>query len=422
MSVHGSGWGGIRRLLAPGDLDGDGHADLLGVTGSGQLVLYSGDGHGWIAGQRVVGASGWTAMSQMTGVGDSDGDGHIDLVTVVASTGVQRFYPGLGNGRFGSPRQIGTGWQATIDLVGMRDLDGDGHLDLVAREARTGRMRTYFGTGTGDFGSRLTWGAGWQHATALTGGVDVDGDGHTDVVAVIGGQLRVYAGTGQREYSAVGTTPVDLTGAISPFVLGDLDHDGTSEVLARTSAGTLMLWDDAGQAGAAAAPRKIGGSGWDTMNLVAPAGDMTMDGVPDLLARQASTGDLYLYPMTSTGGFTNRVLLATGMAGMTDILGVGPNDPGAAPDVIAREGTGGELLVFPGDGPGRLLSPHVVRTSTSAVARLVAAGDVDGDGLTDVVFRQTDGALGLWSGVSTGGYAGSRSLVVNPRVAGRELG
>jgi hypothetical protein len=106
---------------------------------------------------------------------------------------------------------------------------------------------------------------------------------------------------------------------------------------------------------------------------------------------------------------------------MTDILGVGPNDPGAAPDVAARQANGGELLIYPGNGPGRLLSPRVVRSSTATVARLVASGDVDGDGRTDLVIQLTDGTLNLWPGLSSTGFATSRSLTENVRVVGRDL-
>jgi hypothetical protein len=421
--TYGSGWGAIRTLVAPGDVDSDGHADLLGVDQTGRLLLYSGTGAGWVHSPRVVGASGWTAFSSLTGVGDMDGDGHRDLLGIRASTGAAMLYPGLGTGRFGTPRQVGSGWQVTNRVLGAGDLDGDGLQDWVAREVGTGRMRSYYGTGTGSVASRLTWGSGWQNVAQLAAGQDVTHDGHPDIVGVIGGQLYLYPGSAVKEFGASASSPIDLSGIEHAFVVGDVDRDGYSDVVGyQTATGDLVMFDDAGRPGASPNPRVIAHN-WQTMDLVAPGGDLTMDGIPDVLGRRASTGDLYLYPMTSSGTPLTGVRIATGMSGMTDIMGVGPNDAGAAPDVVARVGTGGNLLLYGGNGPGMLLGPRVVRTSTAAITHLVGSGDVDGDGRSDLVIQLTDGSLALYGGtsLSTGGFATSRPLVMSPKGVGREL-
>jgi hypothetical protein len=418
----GHGWGSIRRLVAPGDFDSDGHADLLGVDSTGRLLLYSGTGTGGLRSPVLAGSSGWLAFSSLTGVGDVDGDGHPDVAGVRASSGEQMLYPGLGNGRFGAPRLIGTGWQFTTLTSGAGDLDGDGHPDLLALATSTGRMRTYFGVGTSTYGGRLIWGTSWQHLSAITSGRDLTGDGHPDVLGVSAGRLLLYPGTGVKEFGTSTATPINLGGTDNAFVVGDVNRDGASEVIARdTSTGNLVMWADAGRSGAAPTPQVVS-TGWGGLNLIAPAGDLTMDGIPDVLAR-TSSGDLYVYPLTATGAPHPGIRIATGMNGMTDIMGVGPNDAGAAPDVVAREPGGGALLLYGGNGPGLLLGPRVVRSSTSSISRLVASGDVDGDGRSDLVYQQTDGSIGLYAGttVTTGGFASSRPLVMNAKGNGRDL-
>jgi hypothetical protein len=268
----------------------------------------------------------------------------------------------------------------------------------------------------------MTWGSGFQNLTSLTGGSDLNGDGDADLVGVYGDRLVLYPASGEREYSAEQSLAVDLSGTDQQFFVGDLDREGHADLIARQpSTGDLELWTNPGGAGAGVAPRRIG-TGWNVMDLIAPAGDIDMDGVPDLMAREAATGTLWIYPMTSAGGFKPRRVLATGMGGLTDIVGVGPNDDDAAPDVVARSTTTGQLLLYPGNGPGLLLPPRVVRSSTAAVAQLVAGGDVDGDGRGDLVSRLTDGSLALYPGTGTGGFATTRALVLNPKAVGRELG
>ncbi len=412
----------MRRLVTPGDLNGDGKADLVAVDATGRMLLYPGDGAGWFGAPQLIGASGWLAMSSISGTGDLNGDGFPDLIAVRASTGQLLLYPGTGSGtgRPGAPVQIGTGLGGFDLTIGAGDLDHDGLPDLVVREHGTGKMRTYYGVG-GHFGDRMTWGSGAQNLTTLAGGSDLTGDGATDLVGVYGDRLVLYPASGEREYSAQQSLAVDLTGTDQQFFVGDLDRDGHADLIARQPAtGDLELWSNPGGAGAGVAPRRLG-TGWNVMNLIAPAGDIDMDGVPDLMARETATGTLWIYPMTSSGGFKPRRVLATGMGGMTDIVGVGPNDDDAAPDLVARSATG-QLWLYPGNGPGLLLPPRGVRSSTSAVAQFVAGGDVDGDGRGDLVSRLTDGSLALYPGTGTGGFAATRALVMNPKAVGHELG
>src|SRR4029079_13825871 len=140
---------------------------------------------GW-CGSAVVVGSGWLPMSQLTGAGDADGDGHADLLAVSSTTGQGLLYPGLGDGHFAPPRSLGTGWNATDQMVGTGDLDGDGHLDLVVREIGTGKMRRYFGRGERTCAALLTGGAGWNALSRVMVGVGVTGDGHPDLMAVNG--------------------------------------------------------------------------------------------------------------------------------------------------------------------------------------------------------------------------------------------
>ena len=52
------------------------------------------------------------------------------------------------------------------------------------------------------------------------------------------------------------------------------------------------------------------------MNLVMSPGDLDGDRNPDLLARRASTGDLWRYPGNGTGGWLPAVRVHTGWQGV----------------------------------------------------------------------------------------------------------
>ncbi len=60
----GSGWGGFKHIMTPGDWDGDNMMDMLGVNSSNQMRLYTTDGRGnWIDASGKVISSGWGSFN-----------------------------------------------------------------------------------------------------------------------------------------------------------------------------------------------------------------------------------------------------------------------------------------------------------------------------------------------------------------------
>ena len=157
----GFGWTGYR-LLAPGDLNGDGHNDLLAVTPQGTLLYYAGEGGAKFR-QAVQVGSGWTGLTPVS-VGDFNSDGRPDLVATNAA-GALLLYRGVGGGRFAANEHIGNGW-AGSRLVGPGDFNRDGHQDLLAIDA-SGTLRLYPGSGAGTVGRPVVLAIHWRAITLL---------------------------------------------------------------------------------------------------------------------------------------------------------------------------------------------------------------------------------------------------------------
>ncbi|MEW1550734.1 FG-GAP-like repeat-containing protein [Streptomyces tsukubensis] len=102
-------------LIAPGDLNGDGHGDLLARDAGGELWRFNGTGKKTL-GARTLVQKDWAVTSKtFAGTGDLNGDGHADLVSRDTSGRLWQ-HLGTGKGTLSAPAQVGTGWQRYTSL------------------------------------------------------------------------------------------------------------------------------------------------------------------------------------------------------------------------------------------------------------------------------------------------------------------
>lgn len=114
----GAGWGIYNKLFGAGDVTGDGRADLLARGTDGSLWAYPGNGTSVFGDRIKIGASGWNGLKKLAAVGDITGDGRTDLVGVDAG-GTAYLYKATGLkglNTFQGNTPAGGGWNAYIDL------------------------------------------------------------------------------------------------------------------------------------------------------------------------------------------------------------------------------------------------------------------------------------------------------------------
>ncbi|MEV7090729.1 VCBS repeat-containing protein [Streptomyces sp. NPDC093085] len=390
-----TGWQAYNKLVVPGDLNGDGHPDLLARSAAG-LFLFPGTGTGFGPGIQVGGA-GWGQFDQLVGVDDFDGDGLADLV-VRNATGLY-LYPGNGSVTgypFKERVQIGgTGWLQYNQIVGGSDLSGNGTTDLVAR-SYDGTLYFYEGTGTGTFGAREAIGDYWGPVTQLAGAGNPPHFGKGGVFArTPGGDLYYYAATGTGRLTArypVGTgwDPADsrLTHAVS------LRANGISDLIEHS------LYDGAlynTGAYAAEKPQLAGGS--KAYNLVVGPGDLDGDGKSDLISRSSTA---LFFNAGSGNGLSVKARVQVGGSGWMQfdtLVGAGDLTGDGRADLIARSSEG--LFLYAGTGSAS--APFGPKTQVGGVGwsqytKLVAPGDLNGDGRPDLLAANAAGELYFYAG------------------------
>ncbi|CAL9295691.1 FG-GAP repeat domain-containing protein [Streptomyces sp. SudanB25_2051] len=198
--------------------------------------------------------------------------------------------------------------------------------------------------------------------------------------------------------------------------VGNLGGSPVGDLLARDTSGALWLYQGTGTGGFTA--RAQVGSGWQIYDKLAGGGDLTGDGRADLVARDTS-GVLWAYPGTGNASapFANRVRVGGGWQIYNTVTAVGDIAGTPAGDLVARDAYG-VLWLYEGNGAGGFGTRVRIGSGWNAFTQLVGAGDVTADGRPDLiaygangtyVYRSTGSVTAPFSRWTTNLYAGEGS-------------
>jgi len=307
----------LEIVGSPGDVNGDGLADLLVEERLGDhrstVIPWTDDGPAPMADWWIR----TTDPEGVVGIGDNNGDGYDDAVVrggpellLGSSDGLPQAGSSIGDDPLGVPQRVG-------------DVNGDGRLDFLTaawdRDAAVWTVVLYLSDGA-DFvpGTPLFQLDGQAYQAAG----DVDGDGFADVCHCSSDGLAVHRGSA----AGIEAEP-SWTVAITPLCwnaigIGDVDADGFDEIAVSgfrpDEYGSMIEVFRGGADGPSPAwsvepqdEQYVGNFGFETEYA---AGDVNGDGYADLLVPVDSSSDTGPKPRVCVyagGPFEDEVITAT---------------------------------------------------------------------------------------------------------------
>ncbi len=201
------------RIVATGDFNGDGKADLVWQHAGGWLAVWYMNGASMVGGQFLnsgqPAAPGW----QIVGAADFNGDGNADLMWQHTDGWLAVWYmsgPTLLSAQLLNPSRIsGNDWK----IVGVGDFNADGKPDLVWQH-RDGWLSLWYMSGTNRLDAvYLNPMQVADPAWRIRAVIDLDGDGKTDLIwqHMSGGWLGAWIMNGGTATS---------TGLLNPTSIG----------------------------------------------------------------------------------------------------------------------------------------------------------------------------------------------------------
>ncbi len=427
-----------------GDVNGDGYSDVIvGAYGMSSFqgrvfVYYGGATINITADLTITGEfTGDSFGTSVSSAGDANGDGYDDILIGASgfSTGSGKVYLYLGGENIdGNADKFFNAENASdnfgISVNGCGDINGDGNSDIIAganlsdiNGVSSGRAYIYFNTMTGADIEDLTFTgflANDQLGSSVSSAGDVNGDGYGDIIIGANGynngadqgRAYIYFGGSAMNNTAdvilTGTSAGDEFGSTVSSA-GDVNGDGFGDVIVGapgylTEQGRAYIYYGGSSMNSSADVILTGASSNDDFGFsVSDAGDVNGDGYSDVIAGAhgyiAGTdhGSAYIYFGGASMNNTADVTLTGSAAGDNfgySVSSAGDVDGDGYSDVIvgaygynAATNQGRAYIYFGAASMDN--GADVVFTGATAGdyfgESVSGAGDMNGDGFDDVI-------------------------------------
>ena len=374
-------------VIGLGDFNGDGLTDVLLRRDSDGAV-----------GTSLFAGTGWSEFTasdsmstQVCAVGDFDGNGYDDIlfrdadfvsVWLVDDVGPSMYIMGF--------------LDSETEIAGAGDFNGDGREDVLLCDKSINLYSTWIMSESGSVSDTKQLGV-FSPGFVIDGIADLNGDGRADIQVRNGNELGAYCTTDSySQYRVLGSVPSDYktsvripvniwqtapSAAPGGALKNDLNGDGIADI---------VMVNENGQAGAWLLDSE-GGSTWRTLSelpgswKIAAARDVNGDRFADVILWNAETKAAGAWIMDGDQlqwqGYGS--LNDAELAGVDDFNGDGKAD------LLYRKSDGSVGVHFLNSADNSL------EAGLDSAWQIAGTGDINGDGTADLILR-SGSSVGAW--------------------------
>ena len=388
------------------DVNSDGFPDVVAYdaqnassTSQGAIAVLLGNGDGTLQTAQIANLTDVPGTDPV--VADFNRDGKPDLATTLTTTNKAAVllnntlptpYPGGRSFAASNASAAGNGNMA--DSIAAGDFNKDGQLDVAVSYLEDNAVRVLLNNGSGGFNLGAAYPVGQQPYFVTSG--DLNGDGFPDLVAVNSsinsphGTISVLLNNGKAGNGTFATAATYTVGRL-PYqaAIGDLNGDGYPDLAVTNYGANTVSILYGSKAGTFIAGPTLP-TGAEPYGVA--IGDFEHNGRPGVAVSCFGVDMLYVFPNSGNGTFGTPYMYSTGAGPMTLVTGDFNRD--GKLDIVVANATGNaknptpttsgnNVSFFAGNGDGSfqagVISPSLNFPDS------IAAGDVNGDGILDIV-------------------------------------
>ena len=307
----------------------------------------------------------------------------------------------------------------------MCDFDNDGKTDVAtANEGSTSISlfaNTTASTGLSNISfSAIPFPAGFRSIHTRCG--DLNGDGKPDLVLTEGGgngnRVMILRNTsmGVGSFTFSSQTITIANKKVKRIDMADLDNDGKPEIIISNQTGgnvTVLTNASTPASISFAAPLSISIPGAASTDGLAVE-DLDADGLPEIVTAQylTQTSNIFILANNSLPGNISFGYNQTlELSGTVVNLKCGDLDGDGKAEIAATQLVGGTVSVFRNQTSGAMTFASPVSFATDVRPWGLDFGDVDGDGLTDIVVASLEKSISILNNKSTSGTFAFSTLI-----------